>query len=224
MDTVDFLARFIKDGKKILAEGANAALLDIDFGTYPYVTSSNTTIGALCTGLGVPPRAIEQNIGVVKAYLTRVGAGPFPTELDVESVDAKHLQSVGHEFGTTTGRPRRCGWLDLPAILYAQRINGFTALNLTKLDVLSGLHKLQIAVRYSVEGSDVPFPAHVMELEKVTVEYEELDGWTEDISKVRKFADLPVNAQKYVQRIEQEVGVEIKWIGVGADREDMFLK
>eukprot|EP00397_Hematodinium_sp_SG-2012_P023386 GEMP01024291.1.p1 GENE.GEMP01024291.1~~GEMP01024291.1.p1 ORF type:complete len:449 (+),score=78.78 GEMP01024291.1:49-1395(+) len=223
-DSVYMMHKAIKENKRILAEGANAALLDIDFGTYPYVTSSNTTSGAISTGLGVPPKVIDCIIGVVKAYTTRVGAGPFPTELNDEMGD--HLRSVGHEFGTTTGRPRRCGWLDIPMIHFSHCLNGYSSVNITKLDVLTGLKTLKICVAYKDGNSRLLpvgyFPDHLDDLKEVRVVYEELPGWEEDISKARSMDDLPVNAQKYLRRVEEHLKVPISWVGVGPDREDMF--
>ena len=187
--------------KKVLIEGANAVLLDIDFGTYPYCTSSNTTIGGCLTGLGIPPRDIGQVIGVVKAYTTRVGGGPFPTEL-LDAV-GEHLQKVGGEFGTTTGRPRRCGWLDLVAVKYGCIVNGYDRVMVTKLDVLSGLKEVRIGVGYLVNGEEMDhFPADLNVLGQLKVKYETLPGWTEDVSACRSFAELPANAQKYVEFIQ----------------------
>jgi len=225
IDSVSMMHQAMKDNKVILVEGANAALLDIDFGTYPYVTSSNTTTGAVCTGLGVPPKVIDAVIGVVKAYTTRVGAGPFPTELKDEV--GIHLGKQGHEFGTTTGRPRRCGWLDLPMVHFSHRINGYSSINITKLDVLTGLETLKICVAYKDEnGVELPqgyFPDHLDDLKNVQVVYEEMPGWTEDISSCRSFSSLPVQAQKYLQRVQELLEVPISWVGTGPDREDMFL-
>eukprot|EP00392_Amoebophrya_sp_AT5.2_P002971 g2976.t1 len=226
VDSVAVMKKHFDEKKQILAEGANAAMLDIDFGTYPYVTSSNTTIGGALTGLGVPPQRIKQVVGVVKAYTTRVGGGPFPTELDDEN--GQHLSKVGHEFGTTTGRPRRCGWLDIPLVRYSHCINGFTSLNITKLDVLTGIAKLKIGVQYKntksgtvmAEGS---FPDHLDDLADMEVVYEEMQGWTEDITKARSLDGLPPAARKYLERIAQLTGVPISWVGVGPGREDMFL-
>jgi len=151
VDGVDYIHKYLNDpSKRIIAEGANATMLDIDFGTYPYVTSSNTTIGGVCTGLGVPPQAVETSIGIVKAYTTRVGAGPFPTWLEDEIGD--RMQEVGHEFGATTGRKRKCGWLDLNVVKYSHRLNGFSSLNITKLDVLSGIPKLKVCTHYELNG------------------------------------------------------------------------
>jgi len=225
VDTVTMMHTAMKDKKRILVEGANAALLDIDFGTYPYVTSSNTTTGAVSTGLGVPPRVINSIIGVVKAYTTRVGAGPFPTELK-DSV-GEHLGRVGNEFGTTTGRPRRCGWIDLPMVMFSNMINGYDSINITKLDVLSNLETLKICVAYKDKnGNELPkgyFPDHLEDLKNVQVVYEELPGWTEDISICKSYESLPVNAQNYLKRVQEIVEVPISWVGVGPDRDDMFL-
>lgn len=206
--------------KKILVEGANAALLDIDHGTYPYVTSSNCTIGGILTGLGLPPRSIGDIVGVVKAYTTRVGSGPFPTEQHENSVGT-YLQKVGHEYGTTTLRPRRCGWLDTFLLNYTHRINGYTYLNLTKLDVLSGFDKIKIGTRYILNGKPLAiYPASLDTLSRVEVEYIEMDGWKgTDITVIRKWDDLPQNAKDYVLKIEQLVGVHIKYIGVGPARD-----
>lgn len=224
VDSVHMMHAALKDNKRILVEGANAALLDIDFGTYPYVTSSNTTSGAISTGLGVPPKVVDCVIGVVKAYTTRVGAGPFPTELKDEN--GAHMAKVGHEFGTTTGRPRRCGWLDIPMIRFSNCLNGYSSINLTKLDVLTGLKQLKICVAYKDKnGKLLPegyFPDHLDDLKDVQVVYETMEGWEEDITKARSTAELPKNAQKYLVRIQELADIPISWIGVGPDREDMF--
>jgi len=222
MDTVHFVNSSIRAGRTVLAEGANAALLDIDFGTYPYVTSSPTTAGGVCTGLGIPPTKIDSTIGVVKAYTTRVGAGPFPTEL--EDQVGQEMRDVGHEYGTTTGRPRRCGWLDVPVVQYGHMINGYQSLNITKLDVLSGLNTVKIGTKYKVNGETLPYgmmPSTLDGLARVEVEYEEMDGWMCDISEAQDFNDLPKNAQAYLRRIEELVGVEISWVGVGPGRTEM---
>ncbi|NXI18507.1 PURA2 synthetase, partial [Irena cyanogastra] len=207
--------------KKILVEGANAALLDIDFGTYPFVTSSNCTVGGVCTGLGMPPQNIGEVYGVVKAYTTRVGIGAFPTEQDNEIGEL--LQQRGKEFGVTTGRKRRCGWLDLVSLRYVYMINGFTALALTKLDILDVFPEIKVGVAYKLDGEIIPhFPANHEVLNKVEVQYETLPGWVTDISNARTFDELPVNAQNFVRFIEMELGVPIKWIGVGKSRESMI--
>ena len=229
-DTVVLIDAALKNGKKILAEGANAALLDPDFGTYPYVTSSTTTAGGVCTGLGVPPPKVDCIIGVVKAYTTRVGAGPFPTELSLSEGPGKHLSDVGCEYGTTTGRKRRCGWLDCALLRYSHAINGYTSVCLTKLDVLTGIDKLKVAIRYSnTNGSDtaydaesVYFPASLNDLANVHVDYVELDGWHDDITNCTSFDALPLPAQRYIRAIEHYAGVTISWVGVGPGRRDIF--
>jgi adenylosuccinate synthase len=221
VDTVSYVNKAYASGKRILIEGANATLLDIDYGTYPFVTSSTTTIGGACTGLGLSPDKLGDVIGIVKAYTTRVGAGPFPTELHDEI--GEKIRKVGVEFGTTTGRPRRCGWLDTFLLKYGHMINGFTHLNVTKLDVLSGLETLKIGTGYRLDGKNMEsFPSRLGDLERVEVVYEEVPGWNEDISKVTSFDDLPKNAKAYVTRIEELVGVGVKWIGVGPGREAMI--
>ncbi|XP_029470710.1 adenylosuccinate synthetase isozyme 2-like [Rhinatrema bivittatum] len=207
--------------KKILVEGANAALLDIDFGTYPFVTSSNCTVGGVCTGLGIAPRYIGKVYGVVKSYTTRVGVGAFPTEQNNEIGEL--LQSRGCEFGVTTGRRRRCGWLDLVLVKYAHMINGFSAIALTKLDILDDLERIQVGIEYRLDGDVIPyFPANQEMLNKVEVVYETLPGWKCSTTEVRSFTDLPKNAQKYVQFIENYLCIPVKWIGVGKPRESII--
>ncbi|KAF9977746.1 phosphoribosylaminoimidazole carboxylase ade2 [Actinomortierella ambigua] len=222
VDSIYFMNDAIRSNKKVLVEGANALMLDLDFGTYPYVTSSNTAIGGVCTGLGIPPQTIAKVIGVVKAYTTRVGGGPFPTE-QLNEV-GEYLQRVGFEFGVTTGRKRRCGWLDMVVVNYSTMINGYTSLNITKLDVLDQLDEIKVGVAYKVGDKVLEgFPADLDLLEKVEVVYETLPGWKTDISKCRKFEDLPVNAQKYIRRIEEICKVPVEWIGVGPGRDDMVV-
>lgn len=207
--------------KKILVEGANAALLDIDFGTYPFVTSSNCTVGGVCTGLGIPPANIGDVYGVSKAYTTRVGIGAFPTE-QLNAV-GELLQTRGHEVGVTTGRKRRCGWLDLVILKYAHMINGFTGIALTKLDILDVLDEIKVGVAYKINGKRVPyFPANMEVLQKVEVEYETFPGWKSDTSAARKWNDLPPKAQNYIRFVENHIGVPIKWVGVGKSRECMI--
>ncbi len=217
-DTSYELSTALQEKENVLVEGANAALLDIDHGTYPYVTSSNCTAGGICTGLGIPPSAVGEVIGVVKAYTTRVGAGPFPTELTGE--EGVTLQQQGHEYGTTTLRPRRCGWLDTFLLRYTNRVNGYTAINLTKLDVLSHFRTIKIGVSYLVRGRSLTsYPASLDVLGEATVKYIEMDGWYgQDITQVRKFSDLPENAQRYVLKIEELLGVPVRYIGVGPAR------
>ncbi|RIA81124.1 AMPSase 1 [Glomus cerebriforme] len=221
VDSVIFMHKCMASKKKILVEGANALMLDLDFGTYPFVTSSNTTVGGVSTGLGIPPSKVDKVIGVVKAYTTRVGGGPFPTELLDET--GEYLQRAGAEFGSTTGRKRRCGWLDLVVLKYSTLINGYTCLNLTKLDVLDNLPEIKIATAYLLDGKPMEsFPADLDILERSTVQYETLPGWQTDISKCRQFSDLPINAQNYIKVIEKYLEVPIEWVGVGICREDMI--
>jgi len=223
IDSVVYLHEAIAVGKKVLVEGANALMLDLDFGTYPYVTSSSTTIGGVCTGLGIPPKMIGYTIGVVKAYTTRVGGGPFPTE-QLNDV-GPHFQEVGREYGTTTGRRRRCGWLDLVVLKHSCMINGYDALNLTKLDVLDQLSEIKVGVKYKVDGKELAgFPADLDILEKVEVEYVTLPGWKSSIEQITSYDALPDNCKKYVEFIEHSLKVPVKWIGVGAARENMITK
>jgi len=198
-------------------------MLDLDFGTYPYVTSSSTAIGGVCTGLGIPPKKIGKVIGVVKAYTTRVGGGPFPTELLDET--GNHLQEVGAEFGTTTGRRRRCGWLDLVVLRHSMLINGYDSFNLTKLDVLDALPEIKVGVQYEVDGKELGgFPADLDILAKATVRYETLPGWQAPITSCKTFEELPENCQKYVEFIEERLGVPIEWIGTGPGRQSMVSR
>ncbi|ODV97008.1 hypothetical protein PACTADRAFT_79435 [Pachysolen tannophilus NRRL Y-2460] len=223
VDSVDFIHSALQQKKKILIEGANALMLDIDFGTYPYVTSSNTGIGGVLTGLGIPPQAIRNIYGVVKAYTTRVGEGPFATE-QLNEVGEK-LQDLGAEFGVTTGRKRRCGWLDLVVLKYSTFINGYTSLNITKLDVLDTFKEIKVAISYSYKGEKLSsFPEDLHKLSKVDVEYVTLPGWNEDITKIRNYEDLPENAKKYLKFIEDYLNVPIQWVGTGPGRESMLEK
>ncbi|CAG0903018.1 unnamed protein product [Darwinula stevensoni] len=217
-DSVLYLNSALKEGKNILIEGANAVMLDIDFGTYPYVTSSNCSIGGVITGLGIPPRIIGEVYGVVKAYTTRVGDGPFPTELKNDI--GEYLQKKGFEIGVTTKRKRRCGWLDLVVLKHSVMVNGYSALALTKLDILEELEGLEIGIRYQLDGEEVKsFPADSTFLSRVEVEYKNLPGWKSPIGHVRRFQDLPPQAQDYVHVIEDFLGVPVKWIGVGKGRD-----
>jgi len=205
-------------GKNILFEGAQATFLDIDFGTYPYVTSSNPVAGGVCTGAGIGPTYVDEVYGVLKAYTSRVGAGPFPTEQNNEIGDT--IRKLGWEYGTTTGRPRRCGWLDIVMIKYAARVNGLTALAINHVDTIGKLDKIKLCVAYRKNGEIITnFPASLKELAQCEPVYEEFDGWKEDISSVRDFDSLPENAKKYLKRIEELTGVKIGLIGVGKERE-----
>ncbi|MFH0834490.1 MAG: adenylosuccinate synthase [Patescibacteria group bacterium] len=218
-DTAEILQNALSDGKTVLAEGAQAALLDVDFGSYPFVTSSTTTAGGIFSGLGVPPQNVD-SIGVAKAYSTRVGAGPFPSELDNDL--GEKIRQIGAEFGATTGRPRRCGWMDLVATRYAARLNGTTALNLTKLDVLNELPEIQICTKYLLDGAEISSPpAAIEDYARVEPIFETFPGWQKDISKVRKISELPPQAKKYIKFIEKYLGIPVKWVGVGVEREAM---
>ena len=222
-DAALFLHERIDAGDAVLFEGAQGTLLDLDHGTYPFVTSSNTVAGNAATGCGIGPTLLDEVVGISKAYTTRVGAGPFPTEIFEE--DAEALRKKGSEYGTTTGRPRRCGWLDIPALRYARRTNGFTAMALTKLDVLTGFESIPICTAYRLRGKRIEnFPIDGGCLEELEPIYEELTGWTETLDEARSFDCLPKAARDYVQRIEQMVGVEIVLIGVGPARDQMIMK
>ncbi len=222
-DTTTLLNNALKDGKHVLAEGAQGALLDLDHGTYPFVTSSNPTSGGACTGLGIPPTSITSVMGVVKAYSTRVGNGPFPTEL--EDATGELLRAEGHEFGATTGRSRRCGWLDVPALRYSIMVNGISEIALTKLDVLGALDELKICTGYSLDGKTLKsFPADAQTLSRVHCEYVTLPGWKSSLDGVMAFADLPVAAQEYVNTIEQLLDTRVVWVSTSPNREDTFKK
>ncbi|KAG9313294.1 Adenylosuccinate synthetase [Chiua virens] len=223
VDSVAYIHDALAAKRKVLVEGANALMLDIDFGTYPYVTSSSTSIGGVCTGLGIPPKAIGTAIGVIKAYTTRVGGGPFPTE-QLNDVGV-HLQEVGREYGTTTGRRRRAGWLDLVVMKHSCLINGYDTLNLTKLDVLDGLSEIKVAIKYTVDGKEIShFPANLEILSNVEVVYETLAGWQTPITSAKSYEDLPENGKKYVEFIERFLSTPIEWIGIGPGRESMLRR
>lgn len=223
VDSLAYIHSAISSGKKVLVEGANALMLDLDFGTYPFVTSSSTAIGGVCTGLGIPPRLIGKTIGVIKAYTSRVGGGPFPTE-QLNDI-GNHLQDVGREYGVTTGRKRRCGWLDLVVMRHSCLINGYDALNLTKLDILDQISEIKIGVKYTVNGKELAgFPADLDLLAQVQVEYVTLPGWNESIESTTQYDKLPENCKKYIQFIEEFLKVPVEWIGVGPGRENMIKK
>ena len=222
VDTSLLLHGALADNKTVLLEGGQATLLDVDHGTYPFVTSSSATTGGACTGSGIPPTEISRVIGIVKAYVTRVGEGPFPTELFDD--DGERLRKNGAEFGTTTGRPRRCGWYDAPIARYAARINGVTDFVLTKLDVLTGWDEIPVCVAYEVEGERVEeMPTTQTQFHHAKPIYEYFDGWGEDISGARTFDDLPINAQNYVNALEKISGARISAIGVGPGREETVV-
>lgn len=217
-DTSLVLEQALNEGKTVLMEAGQATLLDVDHGTYPFVTSSNATAGGACTGSGIPPTRIDRVIAILKAYSTRVGEGPFPTELHDDL--GEFLRKTGAEYGTTTGRPRRCGWVDTVVGRYATRVNGVTDFVITKLDVLTGLDKIPVCVAYDIDGvRHDEMPVNQSDFHHAVPVYEELDGWWEDISQCRTFEDLPKNAQQYVLRVEELIGARVSAIGVGPSRD-----
>jgi adenylosuccinate synthase len=222
IDSEYYINKALKERKTVLAEGAQGSLLDVDYGTYPFVTSSNTTVSGVCSGLGVPPHAIGNVTGIFKAYTTRVGSGPFPTELDNEV--GEKMRKIGSEFGATTGRPRRCGWLDLPALKYACMINGVTELNIMKLDILSEFNSIKVCVGYNVDGEfykdTIPFDVSVP-IEPI---YVELKGWNKDISDCKVFEELPKEAKDYIAFIQLETNVPITRVSVGPDRLQTIMR
>jgi adenylosuccinate synthase len=222
-DVSALLTDAMRAGKSIMFEGAQGTLLDIDHGTYPYVTSSNASIGGICTGLGVPPRAIGRVLGVVKAYTTRVGEGPFPTELAGEM--GNRLRESGSEYGAVTGRPRRCGWYDAVAVRYAARINGLDGLALTKLDVLDGLERIEICTSYKCGGRTLTeFPSDVGQLAACEPVYESMPGWNAPTAGVRSFDKLPEAARKYIARLEEVSGVRAAIVSTGSERDDTIVR
>ncbi|WP_036153366.1 adenylosuccinate synthase [Maribacter forsetii] len=222
IDSEEYLNEAIKAGKTILAEGAQGSLLDIDFGTYPFVTSSNTTAAGACTGLGIAPNKVKEVFGIFKAYTTRVGSGPFPTEL-FDEVGAE-MAKVGHEFGAVTGRPRRCGWLDLVALKYACQVNGVTQLNMMKGDVLSGFDSLQVCTAYKYKGKTITHFPYNIEPENVTPVYTEFPCWKEDLTKMTSANQLPKELNEYIDFLEKELEVPIKIVSVGPDRTQTILR
>ena len=229
-DTVSYLYTAMKNGEDVMLEGAQATMLDINHGTYPYVTSSNTTAGGVSLGLGLPATSIKRIIGVFKLPMTRVGKGPFTSLLDESEAEIHNkLAGIkgtkGSEFGATTGRARSIGWMDLVMAKYTNMINGFTDIGLTKLDCLTGIPKLKVCTSYMLNGKEISnLPAETSEIEKCTPVYTELDGWEEDIAGETSFANLPKNAQKYVEFIEEYIGVPVTMIGTGADNSDMIIR
>ena len=223
IDSEAYLNQALKDGKSILAEGAQGSLLDIDFGTYPFVTSSNTTAAGACTGLGIAPNKVKEVFGIFKAYTTRVGSGPFPTELTDEI--GQTMARVGNEFGSVTGRARRCGWLDLVALKYAVQVNGVTELYMMKGDVLSGFDTLKICTGYEYKGQNIEHLPYNIEPENVTPIYVEKKGWKADLTGMTSYDELPVELKEYIDFIEKEVEVPIKIVSVGPDRtQKKFLR
>ncbi len=220
-DVNTYLFEAVENSKDILFEGAQATFLDLDFGTYPYVTSSNPIAGGVCTGGGIGPKFIDEIYGVMKAYTSRVGAGPFPTEQIDETGDK--IRELGHEYGTTTGRPRRCGWLDMVMIKYSARVNGITSLAINHVDTIGKLDSIKLCTAYELDGKQVSrIPADLDELGRCKPLYEEFNGW-DNISDVRKYEDLPNNAKKYLQRVQELAGVKIGLIGVGSGREQTII-
>ncbi len=224
VDTELELNEAIKEGKNILFEGAQALMLDIDFGTYPFVTSSSPSTGGVCTGAGIPPTSLQNLIGVAKAYCTRVGNGPFPSELNDEL--GEKIRQVGHEFGATTGRPRRTGWLDLVSLKHACMINGINNLVITKLDVLTGIKNLKIVTKYKTEDDKIIdyFTSSTTKLYDYEPIYEILDGWDEDITKARSYEELPENAKKYIEFIENYLGINVYLVSVGPERSQNIIR
>lgn len=224
VDTEVELNDAIKAGKNVLFEGAQALMLDIDFGTYPFVTSSSPSTGGVCAGAGVPPTALQNLIGVSKAYTTRVGNGPFPSELDNDL--GEQIRKVGHEFGATTGRPRRTGWLDLVSLKHACMINGINNLVITKLDVLSGIKPLKIVTHYKTEDGKIIdyFTSSTTKLYDYEPIYKELEGWDEDITKARSYDELPTNAKKYIEFIEEYLGINVYLVSVGPERSQNIIR
>ncbi|WP_396167694.1 adenylosuccinate synthase [Flavobacterium sp.] len=222
IDSEEYINQAQKDGKSILCEGAQGSLLDVDFGTYPYVTSSNTTAAGACTGLGIAPNKIKEVYGIFKAYVTRVGSGPFPTELHDE--DGETMARVGNEYGSVTGRKRRCGWLDLVALKYAVQINGVTQLMMMKGDILSGFPTLKVCTQYNYKGKAISHFPYNIEDENVTPIYTELKGWAQDLTGMTSYDQLPKELKEYIEFIENYIEVPIKIISVGPDRKQTILK
>ncbi len=221
VDAEHLVNQYLAENKKVLAEGAQGTLLDIDFGSYPYVTSSNTTSAGACTGLGAAPNKLGSIIGIFKAYCTRVGGGPFPTELDNEV--GEELRRIGHEFGATTGRPRRCGWIDLPALKYAIMLNGVTELVMTKADVLSGFEKIYACTHYIYNGETIDYMPFDIVSVTATPVYKEIDGWKEDLTQIREINEIPEKLMAYIKYLEKELGVPVKYLSVGPDRKQTLI-
>jgi len=222
IDSEHYVNNAMQTGKTVLAEGAQGTLLDVDFGSYPFVTSSNTTAAGTCTGLGVAPNRVGEVFGIFKAYCTRVGSGPFPTELFDE--DGKTLATVGHEFGATTGRPRRCGWIDLPALKYAIMINGVTQLIMMKADVLDGFDAIKVCTHYDLNGEQIDYMPYDIVATEVKPIYKELPGWKTDLTKLSSIEEIPSELNGYVEYLEQELGVPITIVSVGPDRKQTLMR
>ena len=223
VDTIPIVNKALNENKLVLFEGAQAMMLDINYGTYPYVTSSSPTLGGVTTGAGISPRKIDKGIGVMKAYTTRVGEGPFVTEIKGEFGDK--IRGIGGEYGAVTGRPRRCGWFDAVIVKYAARVNGLTSISFMLLDVLTGFDKIKVCTSYKMGDKIITdFPASLDDLAKCEPVYEELDGWNEDITQIDNFDDLPENAKKYVAKIEELVGVSVDMVSVGPNRAQTIIR
>jgi adenylosuccinate synthase len=221
VDSEHLVNNYLKEGKKVLAEGAQGAMLDIDFGSYPFVTSSNTTAAGACTGLGIAPKNVGEVIGIFKAYCTRVGGGPFPTELNNET--GEELRRIGHEFGATTGRPRRTGWIDLPALKYAIMLSGVTQLVMTKADVLSGFEKIYACTHYNYLGEKIDYmPYDICSITPEPV-LKEIDGWHEDLTGITDISQIPAKLKSYIGFLEAELGVPVKYLSVGPDRKQTLV-
>ncbi|MVZ60944.1 adenylosuccinate synthase [Sphingobacterium humi] len=216
VDSEHLVNEYLKDGKRVLAEGAQGTLLDVDFGSYPFVTSSNTTTAGACTGLGIAPNKIGEVFGIFKAYATRVGGGPFPTELEDET--GEKLRQLGHEFGATTGRARRTGWIDLPALKYAIMINGVTELIMMKADVLDTFEKIYVCTHYNYQGETIDYMPYEIITNKPEPVLKEMQGWNQDLTGIQSKAEIPAALQQYIQFLEQELQVPIKYLSVGPDR------
>ncbi|MCB0401243.1 MAG: adenylosuccinate synthase [Flavobacteriales bacterium] len=222
IDSEHYINQAINSGKAVLAEGAQGTLLDVDFGSYPFVTSSNTTAAGTCTGLGVAPNKVGDVIGIFKAYCTRVGSGPFPTELENEV--GEELRRAGHEFGATTGRPRRCGWIDLPALKYAIMINGVTQLCMMKADVLDNFDTIKVCTHYDVDGERIDYMPYDIVSTEVKPVYKEVKGWKTDLTKLASIEDIPAELNAYVEYLERELHVPITIVSVGPDRKQTLLR
>lgn len=217
-----FVQELILQGKKVLAEGAQGTMLDIDFGTYPFVTSSNTITGGACSGLGIAPQQIQKVFGIFKAYCTRVGSGPFPTELENET--GERLRQLGHEFGATTGRPRRTGWLDLPSLRYSIMLNGVSDLICTKSDVLSGFENVQVCDSYTIDGKISKEIPYNLNDSNIKPNYQSFEGWNGNLSELRNYSDLPQSFQNYMRFVESEIGIKVNTISVGPDRDETIIR
>ncbi len=221
-DTEHLVNGYLAANKTVLAEGAQGTMLDIDFGSYPFVTSSNTITAGACIGLGVPPNNVGNVIGIFKAYCTRVGGGPFPTELMDET--GEKMRKTGNEYGSTTGRPRRCGWLDLVALRYAIMLNGVTEMTITKADVLSGFDTLNVCTAYKINGKETQEFPYSLDQSSLIPVYKTLKGWNQDLSNIEKYSDLPDELKNYIRFIEQETGVKVTMVSIGPDRKEILQK